>query len=266
MVRFSTPVGICVFTLEATASMASTVRRMLYPDFAEQNTIGANVRNGIILRMASVASFSVMPFATARSHLFKDIDGDGKYEISGSIINLLTNNLTREFVGVAYAYVGGRYIVANYYDNDINNNARSMYFVSQNAITANDHADKVQQEYIDVYTKYLSTMGKTYNVTYTVKYHIGRGEPIVETFKAPLNATIDVVANKPEGYDEYALSSSAMITKKLFANKPNVFEFYYTDVSPEAYNRVAWMHPTLDPSNDKPAKKESAEGTYIMPI
>ena len=78
----------------------------------------------------------------------ENIDDDDRYEICGAIRNILSQNLTREFVGVAYVYVNETYILASFYGNDIENNARSIYFVAQKAIEAGDHASAVQMKYI----------------------------------------------------------------------------------------------------------------------
>ena len=70
MTLLSIPVGMRSLADAAARSIASTVRRMLYPDLFEQNTIGAKLRNGIIARTASAAFFSsVIPSFSARSHL-----------------------------------------------------------------------------------------------------------------------------------------------------------------------------------------------------
>ena len=63
MTRFSIPVGSRSDALAAARSMASMVRLTLYPDLLEQNTTGAKLRNGIILRIAGSAFVSVMPSA-----------------------------------------------------------------------------------------------------------------------------------------------------------------------------------------------------------
>ena len=178
-------------------------------------------------------------------------DNDGNYEIYGSITDILTNNLTREFVGVAYVYVNGEYIVASYYGDDMDNNARSIYYVSQRAIDANDNVSAVQEKYIDVYDAYVSAQGKTYNVKYTVnhiKTRKGTTEVETETATATLNSTVEIAA---KNYDGFALSTGvAGVTIKLYANKANVFDFYYKDTSLPDMDVTAWHHPKLDATDN----------------
>lgn len=179
-----------------------------------------------------------------------DKDGDGRYELYGAIRNILEKNLTREYVGVAYVYVNGTYILASYYGNDIENNSRSIYYVSQKAIDANDkYSAAVQTAYIDAYNGYLAELGATYKTTYTVNYiktANGKTETETKTVDSTLNTTVTLNA---EEFDGYTLTSASTIVAKLYANKPNVFNFYYKDNSAPSYDSVAWYYPTLDSSN-----------------
>lgn len=178
-------------------------------------------------------------------------DSDSNYELYGAITDILNSNLTREFVGVAYAYVNGEYIVASYYGNDMDNNARSIYYVAQRAVDANDNASKVQEKYIDTYNQLVEDAGKTYNVGYTVN-HIrtrkGVMEVETENLTGVLNSTVEIAAKE---YDGFALTSGvAGVTIKLYANKPNVVDFYYKDISLPDMDVTAWHHPKLDDTDN----------------
>ena len=178
-------------------------------------------------------------------------DSDSNYELYGAITDILNSNLTREFVGVAYAYVNGEYIVASYYGNDMDNNARSIYYVAQRAVDANDNASKVQEKYINTYNQLVEDAGKTYNVSYTVN-HIrtrkGVMEVETENLTGVLNSTVEIEAKE---YDGFALTSGvAGVTIKLYANKPNVVDFYYKDISLPDMDVTAWHHPKLDDTNN----------------
>ncbi|MBQ8406233.1 MAG: hypothetical protein IJX09_06240, partial [Clostridia bacterium] len=180
-----------------------------------------------------------------------DRDKDGNYEIYGSITDILTNNLTREFVGVAYACINGEYILASYYGNDMENNARSIYYVSQKAIEVGDNASAVETKYIKTFNDYVASQSKTYNVSYTVNYirtRKGVTEIETETFKAPLNSTVKITAKEYDGFSLISGVSSVMF--KLYANKENVFDFYYKDLSMPDFETVAWHHPKLDATNN----------------
>ena len=179
-----------------------------------------------------------------------DYDKDGKYEVRGAITDILTNNLTREFVGIAYVKLDGEYILASYFADAMDNNARSIYYVSQKAIDANDHASAVQTKYIDAFNKYVSDAGKTYNRTYTVNYITtinGKSTVETETVTAPLNSVINLTAKEISGF---TISSASKINSKIYANKDNVFNFYYTVEGAPVFDNVAWYHPELDGSNN----------------
>ena len=176
-------------------------------------------------------------------------DTDDNYEIYGAITDILTNNLTREFVGVAYVYVDETYILASYYGNEMENNMRSIYYVAQKAIDAGDNAEAVQTKYIDEFHNYVAGEGATYKVSYTINYvktANGMTTTETETVKAELNGTVELQAKE---FDGFTLTSAALLTGKLYANKPNVFNFYYKDSSAPSYDSVAWYYPALDSSN-----------------
>ena len=185
-------------------------------------------------------------------------DEDGNYEIRGAITDLKVYNITREFVGVAYAKVGEQYVLAGYYGDNVENNSRSMYYVSQKAIDKGDHASAVQTAYIDEFNKYVSDSGKTYNRTYTVNYiRTANGKSTVETetITAPLNSEINLTAKEISGF---TLASASTITSKVYANKDNVFNFYYTVEGATVYDSMAWYYPTLDASNNYDNAKNDA--------
>ncbi|MBQ4099411.1 MAG: MucBP domain-containing protein, partial [Clostridia bacterium] len=177
-------------------------------------------------------------------------DSDSNYEIRGAITDILTSNITREFVGVAYAEVDGTYMLASYYGDDQENNARSIYYVAQKAIDANDNASALQEKYIDKFAEHVSEAGKTYNRTYTVNYITtvnGKSEVETETVSAPLNSAINLTAKEISGYK---VSSASVINSKVYANKELVFNFYYTLEGAPVFDSLAWYHPPLDTSNN----------------
>ena len=177
-------------------------------------------------------------------------DSDSNYEIRGAITDILTSNITREFVGIAYAEVDGTYMLASYYGDDQENNARSIYYVAQKAIDANDNASALQEKYIDKFAEHVSEAGKTYNRTYTVNYITtvnGKSEVETETVSAPLNSAINLTAKEISGYK---VSSASVINSKVYANKELVFNFYYTLEGAPVFDSLAWYHPPLDASNN----------------
>lgn len=179
-----------------------------------------------------------------------DSNKDGKYEVCGAITDILTNNLTREFVGLAYVKLGTQYTMASYYADDIENNARSIYYVSQKAIEGEDNASAIQEKYIDAFEAYVKDLGATYNREYTINYITtinGKSTVETETVVAPLNSEINLTAKEISGFK---ITSASKITSKVYANKDNVFNFYYTVEGAPVFDSVAWYHPELDGSNN----------------
>ena len=213
-----------------------------------QNLFGANPKYSATA--AAGASQAVRRMLLLEGLTPSNQDDDGNYEIRGAITDILTANITREFVGVAYAKVDDAYMLAAYYGDDMENNARSIYYVSQKAIDAGDNASALQEKYINEFDNYVSSFGKTYNRTYTVNYIKtvnGKSEVETITYTAPLNSPINLTAKEISGFK---VSSAAEIHSKLYANKDNVFNFYYTLEGAPIYDSIAWYHPPLDASNN----------------
>ena len=232
-------------------------------ELTANNLFGANAKWQAVTSSADLSNVSSgkKGMIQIANLVAKNIDEDDRYELSGAIRNILTKNLTREFVGVAYVYVNGTYILASYYGNNMENNARSIYYVAQKAIDANNYASELQSGYINKHNDYLAELGASYKVTYTVNYiKTANGKTVTETetVNAKLNETITLNA---EEFDGFTLTSAASLTGKLYANKPNVFNFYYKDVAAPSYDSVAWYYPALDSSNgyDNAHNDESAQ-------
>ncbi len=180
-----------------------------------------------------------------------DIDGDGKYELNASIVNILDANLTREFIGFAYAKVNGKYVFSSYFDGNAENNTRSMYYVAQKAIANREQAETLQTLYIDRYADVLSEHSVTYTVNYTVNHiRTGNGKTLTDTvyYQGELNASVNVT---PYSFDGYTCKTDS-ITVTLYANKENVINLFYTsDVeAEESFEITAWHAPKLDSSRN----------------
>jgi len=220
-------------------------------ELTAKNLFGANAKWQAVTSSADLSNISSgkKGMIQITDLVAQNIDEDDRYELCGAIRNILAKNLTREFVGVAYVYVGDTYILASYYGNDMENNARSIYYVAQKAIEANNYKEELQSGYINKHNDYLDGLGASYNVTYTVNYiktENGKTVTETETVNAKLNDTITLNAAK---FDGFTLTSAAMLTSKLYANKPNVFNFYYKGEAEPSYDSVAWYYPALDDSN-----------------
>ena len=109
----------------------------------------------------------------------QNIDEDGQMEISGSIVNIQINNFTRSFVGRAYVAIPTTnadtgeveysYSFAPYYDEDINNNTRCIYYIAQRAIEEGKaEATTLKAKYIDPFAE--TSRYHTYTYRYAVEH------------------------------------------------------------------------------------------------
>ena len=90
----------------------------------------------------------------------QNVDDDAQIEICGAIVNIQLNNFTRSFVGRAYVAIPQvnaetgeteyQYSFAPYYNEDVANNTRCIYYIAQRAIEEKDaDAETLKQKYID---------------------------------------------------------------------------------------------------------------------
>ena len=135
---------------------------------------------------------------------------DGKtVHYTGSIVNLLESNLTREFRGVGYVkYTQGG--VEKYYLTDGEENVRSMTYVAQCAIADPDSnlSDTaktwLQQNYVDKVTNQAAS----YKVEHYVQQKNGTSL-LKEWAKVSENITIDdLVSAEPKAYLGYELDTA----------------------------------------------------------
>ncbi len=118
----------------------------------------------------------------------ENIDEDANIEISGAIANILVSNFTRSFVGVAYVAIptlnaetgesSYTYHFAPYYEGDMANSTRCMYYIAQRAIENNESVSDLKTLYINPfaltsrYTDYLYAV----NVRHHYRVHDENGE------------------------------------------------------------------------------------------
>lgn len=135
------------------------------------------------------------------------------YEIKGSLVKILDQNLTKEFVGrgyIKYETSEGAvsYKFADFHEGSVENNVRSIVYVSQLAIDANDEAS------VWVNNNYVSKVAGQ-PTTYTLETYVG--EELVKTEK--LDTTIDasvenVAVAQYQGFENV----EAEVEGKAYAN------------------------------------------------
>ena len=109
----------------------------------------------------------------------ENIDEDPELEISGSLVDILVDNFTRSFVGRVYVAIptinaNGEttytYHFAPYYEGEIANSTRCVYYVAQRAIEdESEIASFVQEKYITPFED--TSRYKDYVYRYYVNHH-----------------------------------------------------------------------------------------------
>ena len=154
---------------------------------------------------------------------------ENHYEIRGSLIKILDENLTKDFIGRGYIKYettdSVSYKFADYYEDSADNNVRSIVYVSQLAIEENDPAAAwVSQHYV---SKVVEE-----NTTYTIETYVG--EELVKTneVEAKVNAKLENVAiAEYQGYTNI----SAETTGTVYANGNLILKHVYEEIEGTEY-------------------------------
>ena len=135
----------------------------------------------------------------------QNIDADSNIEIGGAIANILVDNFTRSFIGVAYVAIPAideqtgestyTYHFAPYYEGKVENNTRCMYYIAQRSIENGDAVSELKQLYIDPFAQTTRFTNYNYGVKVLHHYrvHNENGEHTIihtheQTQYAPLNS------------------------------------------------------------------------------
>ncbi len=154
----------------------------------------------------------------------------GFYEVKGSLVKILEDNLNLEFVGlgyIAYTPAGGEteYLMASYAGNDIDNNARSVVHVAQLAVE-NSNDDTFKSKLNDLY------LSKVENVatTYTVETYVN--DTLVNTVSdnaTTIGANVSITAEEVEGY--ILDTEKSQLEGTAYANGKLTLKVVYTENS-----------------------------------
>lgn len=264
-VRFNAPDGKNGIRFKA------TMTDMAYSDLeALEETEGTKVNYGVIIVPADLYSADKLTvenifgsgkyclenteecscekthLATVKYEELGDSDaGDGLKNLWGSLTDILSSNLTREFTGIGYIeYVtttGTNYAMAEYaFDENgegeatIKNTTRSMTYVAQKAIVKGEDKNDT------IYNSYVSSLTNK-EFKYTVNHYLpdengNYGDPVSETTYGYLNSTVTAVniakssLEDKADYAEYATYGVATNSKSsdlVYANGKTVLNNYY---------------------------------------
>lgn len=185
-------------------------------------------------------------------------DDDANVEIYGAMTGIGTENIYREFIGVAYVQVPTEfdettgeataydYKFAQYFGGDIANNTRSMYYTAQRTLELTDwegDMNAVQSNYIDKYDAHIAEFGYTFG--YTEKHVLtkldGTKETLTEEIKyGDLNSTVSAeYYNDPALYSAYYCTDSEMPSSKLYANGLTNLTVNYKEVAVD-FDNMKW--------------------------
>ncbi len=167
------------------------------------------------------------------------VSSDQFRSVYGSLINILPQNFTREFVGLGYiacttAEGETLFKLANYADSDIDNNTRSVTYIAQKAYESGADLDETEKQFL--YDNYIET-AKNEETYYRVEHYIADGneyvlsgvpDQITSTVQQYVNAQSRVIAG-------YYLNESAQNVKSgyVYANGHLVLKLYYDKKSIE---------------------------------
>lgn len=150
------------------------------------------------------------------------------HEIRGSLIDIKPENLTKEFIGrgyIKYQAADGTtsYKFASFEDDNVDNNVRSIVYVSQLAIDKNDPASSWLN------TNYVSKVAET-ATTYTIETYVGnvlvkKSEPISGVKIDQSLTSDDVTVAEYQGFENV----SAETTGKVYANGRTVLKHVYQE-------------------------------------
>ncbi len=121
-----------------------------------------------------------IPMTHIESPACENIDTDANVEICGSIVNIKVNNFTRAFIGRAYvaiphvnAETGATeytYHFAPYFEKDVANNTRSIYYVAQRDVElGKDTADVMKEKYLIPFSE--TERFQNYKYRYYIEHH-----------------------------------------------------------------------------------------------
>lgn len=166
---------------------------------------GETVEEGATYTEIAHVTYDTLTMSTQKGY-------ENCYELKGSLINIKEENLTKEFMGRGYIKYqtaeGVSYKFADYYEDSVENNARSIVYVSQLAIDAGDAAaDWVSLNYVSKATA-LPTK-------YTIETYVGEELVKTEDFDTTVNANVENVAiAEYQGYTNVSAETSG----KAYAN------------------------------------------------
>lgn len=156
--------------------------------------------------------------------------------------DISSNDFATEFVGVVFADNGTNRIFADFFQNDVDNNTRSCYYVAQLCAETNDNAQIANELYVASVQNLTSEL-----VVRTIVY--GNGLPQKSVFSTTTHDVgTTVTVNAPERLG--TLIGESQVQQKIYATRQNVVVFEYIDKNVASVGISAWFLPCLSDENN----------------
>lgn len=188
-----------------------------------------------------IATTSLVTSTSSKTANCDVVAGSSEYLITADFTPISSSQFTTQFVGVVYAKKGNNYVFANFYQNDVQNNTRSCYYVAQLCGDSNDNATTAD----NLYVKPVGTITADL-VVRTIVY--GNGKPVESVYKTTqhvVGTTVTVDAPQLSA----TLIGEPQVQQKIYANG-NQIVFEYVDNNVSSFGISAWFLPYLSEEND----------------
>ena len=211
------------------------------------------------------------------SETLSDFNGDGVYDMWGSLVKVNEANFTREFIGLGFVKVGDNYKFAKFADGKQENNTRSIYYVAQimqeKAVDDEEFleiAELAKEVYIDEYADVAATNAGRYAYTVEHVYKDKAGE-VVKTESEVLGGDLNGTAvATPKTDVKYVYNEgSSTISGTLYANGKTKLTIVYDDNTQTAqytggYEMISSGAVTLDVSKLSKEIAKAVDGTNVI--
>lgn len=210
-------------------------------ELTEENVFGSSAVFDSTITENTTTKRMIIDMPSPDLYDYDTSDSDTDLYFNGAIVGIKSENTAMEFVGRGYVKykVNGsndyQYTFASYYEDDIDNNSRSMAYVAQKALEDPDYnTNTTLVSYLNGYLNNVTDVASDY----TIKYHLldeESGEYIEKekTVTSTINATVDF-SSDTNAVDGYIPDTDKNTTTKytVYANNRLVIDRYYQEFTP----------------------------------
>lgn len=163
------------------------------------------------------------------------------YQLTADFTPISSSQFTTQFVGVVYAKKSNDYVFADFYQNDVQNNTRSCYYVAQLCGDTNDNATTADNLYVKPVGSLTADL-----VVRTIVYGNGKSvESVYKTSQHVVGTTVTVDAPQLSA----TLIGEPQVQQKIYVSGNQVV-FEYVDHNVSSLGISAWFLPYLSEENN----------------